>query len=54
MASAMAGSCLLQSWPPRENTRTRSPSRLQIKRKPSCLISWTGVGRVLTHCMVII
>jgi hypothetical protein len=25
--------------PIRENTRTRSPSRWQMKRKPSCLIS---------------
>ena len=34
-----AGSCAPHSWPVRENTRTRSPSRWQMKRKPSCLIS---------------
>ena len=28
----------------RENARTRSPSRWQMKRKPSCLISYCGIS----------
>jgi hypothetical protein len=34
----------VQSWRRRENTRIRLPSRRQMNRKPSCLISYTHCG----------
>ena len=37
--ATIVGSWALHSRPVRENTRTRSSSRWQMKRKPSCLIS---------------
>jgi hypothetical protein len=43
-ASAMRGTRSVQSYPPRLNTRTRSTSRRQMKRNPSCLISYTHRG----------
>jgi len=39
MPSTIAGTLSVQSLPWRLNTRTRSPSRRAMKRKPSCLIS---------------
>ena len=42
--STIRGTRSVQSWPRRENTRIRLPSRRQMKRKPSCLISCTHCG----------
>jgi hypothetical protein len=44
MASAISGTRSVQSRPLRENTRTRSRSRRQMKRNPSCLISYAHCG----------